>query len=66
MYVYGDFQTGRIWGVRLGKDGKAAESGELVDLSRSKPLNIAGFGEDAKGELYILAFDGKIHKFALR
>jgi glucose/arabinose dehydrogenase len=64
VYVYGDFNTGRIWGVRLGKDGKAAESGELVDISKSRPLNIAGFGEDAKGELYILAFDGKIHRLA--
>jgi glucose/arabinose dehydrogenase len=66
VYVYGDFNTGRIWGVRLGKDGKAADSDELVDLSKSRPLNIAGFGEDAKGELYILAFDGKIHRLAPR
>jgi glucose/arabinose dehydrogenase len=66
VYVYGDFNTGRIWGVRLGKDGKAAESDELVDLSKSRPLNIAGFGEDAKGEMYILAFDGKIHRLAPR
>ena len=64
VYVYGDFNTGRIWGVRLGTDGKAAESGELVDISKSKPLNIAGFGEDTRGELYILAFDGKIHRLA--
>jgi len=66
VYVYGDYQSGRIWGVRLGDDGKAAESAELIDVSRSKPLNIAAFGEDAEGELYILAFDGKIHRLAPR
>ena len=31
---------------------------------REKKLNIAAFGEDAEGELYILAFDGRIHRFA--
>jgi glucose/arabinose dehydrogenase len=61
VYVYGDFQSGRIWGVKA-KNGKAVEAGELVDLRRSKPLLISGFGEDARGELYILAFDGKIHR----
>ncbi len=66
VYVYGDFNTGRIWGVRLGKDGKAAESGELVDVTKSKPLNIAAFGEDPRGELTILAFDGKIHRLVPR
>lgn len=66
VYVYGDFNTGRIWGVRLGTDGKAAESGELIDVTKSKPLNIAAFGEDPAGEMYILAFDGRIHRLAPR
>jgi glucose/arabinose dehydrogenase len=66
VYVYGDFNTGRIWGVRLGPDGKAADSGELIDVGKSKLLNIAGFGEDPAGEMYILAFDGKIHRLARR
>jgi hypothetical protein len=26
------------------------------------PLHIASFGEDPQGELFILAFDGRIHK----
>ena len=65
-YVYGDFASGRIWGVRLGPDAAAAVSGELIDVSKSKPLAISAFGEDADGELYILAFDGKIHRLAPR
>jgi glucose/arabinose dehydrogenase len=60
VYVYGDFQSGRIWGVKA-KDGQAVEAGELTDVSKSK-LAIAGFGEDATGDLFILAFDGRIHR----
>jgi len=64
VYVYGDFDTGRIWGLRE-RDGKAVEGPkELVDLGKNPKLNIASFGEDARGELYILAFDGRIHRFA--
>ncbi len=42
-------------------------SGELIDLQRgAKKLAIAGFGEDPQGELYILAFDGQIHRLVPR
>jgi glucose/arabinose dehydrogenase len=62
-YVYGDYQTGRIWGLRE-KDGKATVNVEIIDITKQKPLFIAAFGEDAEGELYILAFDGRIHRLA--
>ncbi len=65
VYVYGDYQSGRIWGLRE-EGGKAVVNKEIVDISKSRPLNIAAFGEDQVGELYILAFDGKIHRFAPR
>jgi len=65
VYVYGDFDTGRIWGVRA-EDGKAVESGELIQVTPRTKLNIASFGEDADGELTILAFDGRIHKLVPR
>ena len=60
VYVYGDYETGRIWGLRA-RDGKLVTNGELIDASRH-PLHIASFGEDRQGELFILAFDGQIHK----
>ena len=63
VYVYGDYQSGRIWGLRE-KDGKATVNGEIVDLGKSRPINIAAFGEDASGELYILGFDGKLHQLS--
>ena len=65
VYVYGDYDSGRIWGLRA-KDGKLIANGELIDLKRTPKLNIASFAEDAQGELYILAFDGQIHKLVPR
>jgi glucose/arabinose dehydrogenase len=65
VYVYGDFDSGRIWGLRE-KDGKAVENRELIDVTRGPKLNIAAFGEDPAGELYILAFDGKIYRLVPR
>ncbi|WP_435017288.1 PQQ-dependent sugar dehydrogenase [Tundrisphaera sp. TA3] len=56
-YVYGDFDSGRIWGVRA-EDGKAVASGELIDVAKKK-LAIAGFGEAPDGDLLILPFEGK-------
>ena len=54
-YVYGDFQTGILWGARL--------SGEEVswhqELARS-PLQLVAFGEDTAGELYLVDYRGQI------
>jgi glucose/arabinose dehydrogenase len=63
-YVYGDFETGRIWGVKVDDQDKVVSTGELVDLSSpgQPKLNIAAFGEDRDANLYILAFDGRIHR----
>ncbi len=66
IYVVGDFNTGRIWGIRMGSDGKAAEVGELIPFTGKNILNIASFGEDAEGELYFTAFDGRIHRLVPR
>lgn len=62
LYVYGDYDTGRIWALRE-EDGKAAANGEIIDIRKNPKLNIAAFGEDPAGELYILNFNGgQIHK----
>jgi glucose/arabinose dehydrogenase len=65
VYVYGDYDSGRIWGLRHEK-GKLIANGELIEVSPRTKLNIASFGEDAQGELYILAFDGRIHELTPR
>jgi putative heme-binding domain-containing protein len=65
IYVYADYDTGRIWGLRA-QNGKALANGELIERSRESHLNVASFGEDAQGELYILAFDGRIYRLVHR
>ncbi len=65
IYVYGDYDTGRIWGLRA-EEGRAVAGGELIDRSPKSALHIASFGEDRRGELFILAFDGRIHRLARR
>lgn len=47
-YVYGDFVSGRIWGINA--DG--LEQVELLDTS----LAISTFGEDSRGELYVVDY----------
>jgi glucose/arabinose dehydrogenase len=48
-YVYGDWSTGRVWGLK--HDGtRATRHEELVDT----PFNITGFGVDHSDELYVI------------
>lgn len=46
-YVYGDFGSGRIWGLRPNGQGWANRL--LIDT----PINMSTFGEDEAGELYV-------------
>lgn len=64
-YVYADFETGRIWALRVNEKGKLLVNREVVDLSKNPRLQVSSFGEDPAGELYILAFDGRIHQFKM-
>ena len=62
LYLYGDFETGRVWALReREQSGDAAAVGEVLDLKKQPRVQIAAFGEDQAGELYILGFDGKIY-----
>ncbi|MBI5606424.1 MAG: PQQ-dependent sugar dehydrogenase, partial [Deltaproteobacteria bacterium] len=47
IYFYGDFCTGRIWGLRL--SGPVWENSLLF----TAPFTISSFGEDEAGELYL-------------
>ncbi|HEV3384509.1 MAG TPA: PQQ-dependent sugar dehydrogenase, partial [Gemmata sp.] len=52
-YIFGDWETRRIWAARFEND-RLKEMPELVKPS----LRIVAFGEDHAGELYFLDYDG--------
>jgi uncharacterized repeat protein (TIGR03806 family) len=58
VYVYGDWSTGRVWGIK--HDGKKVVwHRELVDT----PFNITGFGTDHAGEMYVIDHKGGFYRF---
>ena len=48
-YIYGDWSTGRVWGVKH-DDRKVVWHRLLADT----PFNITGFGTDHAGEMYVI------------
>lgn len=57
-YIYGDYDTGRVWSLRY--DGQqVTESRELVDTQ----FRIVEFGQDPAGEVYLVDFvGGQLHR----
>ena len=47
MYLYGDYCSGRIWGLR--RSGAAWEKALLIDTN----IDISTFGEDEAGNVYV-------------
>ncbi len=61
QYIFGDWETRRIWAAKLTVDGKLDSLRELVRPS----VRVVAFGEDAAGEIYFLDYDaGTIHSLA--
>ncbi len=52
IYLYGDYCSGRVWGMR-----RSGEQWLTKELARTK-FSISTFGEDEDGELYIADHDG--------
>jgi glucose/arabinose dehydrogenase len=55
IYFYGDFCSGRIWGLSL--DGTNWQNTEYLDST----LFISSFGEDVNGEVYVVDFNGGVY-----
>ena len=56
-YVFGDFCSGSIWGMRY--DGTSVTDSLLLAESR---LNITSFGQDLTGEIYVLSRNDGIYR----
>ena len=52
MYIYGDYQTGTIWGLR--SDGNEVTEHRVLATS---PLRLVSFGTDRDGDLYLLDYE---------
>ena len=60
-HIYGDYDTGKIWGFRY-EGGRIMDHRELADTTH----RIVGFGEDRGGEFYLLDHTaGTIHALVL-
>lgn len=57
VYLYADFGSGRIWGLRW-FNGQLLEQRLLLESQ----LPISSFGEDDEGELYVTSYDGRIYQ----
>jgi putative heme-binding domain-containing protein len=56
-WVYGDWETGKIWGIRA-KDKKVDWLEELTDSA----TRIIAFAEDAQDEVWVLDYNGGIYE----
>lgn len=62
IYLYGDYQSGRIWGLKY-ENSKLTFDEELLKAD----VRISSFGEDRSGELYVCSHgDGKIYKIVAK
>lgn len=58
VYFFGDFCSGRIWGLRQRSSGEWS-----MALLLDSDVAISSFGEDAAGEIYVIGYgDGTIYQ----
>lgn len=56
MYLYGDFRSGRVWGLQS-SNGQWVNQ-ELLDTD----FLVVGFGEDEAGNVYLMDFNGSVYR----
>lgn len=56
-YIYGDYVTGKLWGVEV-KEDSVGEPRELASSS----LQVICFGIDHQRELYVVGYDGTVNQ----
>lgn len=60
-YLYGDYVSGKLWALKVGKQGRVAEN-RVIEWSNALP--IVTFGEDEQGEVYFSSTNGgRIYTF---
>jgi glucose/arabinose dehydrogenase len=56
-YIYGDYASGRIWGLKY-EGGKVTGKGLMLESK----LSLSSFGEDKDGELYAIDHNGSVYR----
>ena len=63
-YFYGDSCSGTVWSLRL-RNGKASGlRREHFTVGSNSSYGLVSFGEDARGELYLVSLGGTIYRLA--
>ncbi|MCG6117823.1 MAG: PQQ-dependent sugar dehydrogenase [Aquimonas sp.] len=62
-YVFGDFCSGRIFGLRRVAEGSGADAFVREELDATG-MPIASFGEDEAGNLYLVSYSGTVYSVA--
>ena len=57
-YIYGDYVTGKLWGVEV-KEDSVGEPRELANSS----IQVICFGVDHDRELYVVGYGGTVNRF---
>jgi glucose/arabinose dehydrogenase len=58
-YFYGDYCSGAIWSLKV-----AGGQARTLRVESFRVPNLSSFGEDANGELYLLALSGEVFRLA--
>jgi glucose/arabinose dehydrogenase len=61
-YIFGDFINGRVWHIARDREPTRAMT---VDAASETGRAIASFAEDAEGELFIVDYDGTLHRLVV-
>ncbi len=66
-YFYGDYCDNWVRSVTLDADGAVADSADWTDSLGVRLRGLSSFGEDARGELYVLSHsDGTVYRLVSR
>jgi uncharacterized repeat protein (TIGR03806 family) len=57
MYIYGDYVSGHVWALDT-EGGRVRHHARVAHVPA-----LSSFGENARGELHALSFDGRVYRF---
>jgi hypothetical protein len=64
-YLYGDYCTGEVWGLRSGDPIEQRLFTDLDDVHLPRLVALTSFGVGPDGELYAMQATGQIWRFVL-